>query len=825
MKTRQQEKQERALRSEERKLRAERAEHPIRLTPDAKLSKRDKHRLAEAFKKAKREGKIPQTAQQTIPYRQMYRDGVCMVTERYFTKQIEFFDITYQLAQNDDKNLIFENYCDFLNYFDSTIHVQFSFLEYRIDSDEIQRAFRFTPQLGDEFNGVRREYAEIIRSQQAKGNNGFVKVKYITFGIEADNLREAKLHLERIEADVLTNFKVLGVRAHSMTGYERLSLLHRIFHPMGNQKFVFAWDAIWQTGLTTKDFIAPDSFTFSHNRHFQIGSTYGSVSYLQIMASELNDRMLAEILDLDSSMVVTMHIQSIDQNAAIKNIKRKITDIDAMKIQEQKKAVRAGYDMEIIPSDINTYGAEAKTLLEDLQNRNERMFLVTVLVLNMAERYQAMKNNIAQVDGIVRRSNCVLRPLDYRQEQGLVSSLPLGLNQISIQRGLTTSSTAIFVPFTTTELFQGGEALYYGLNALSNNLIMADRKKLKNPNGLILGTPGSGKSFAAKREITNAFLITSDDIAIIDPEDEYSPLVQRLGGQVIDISPVSDQFINPMDITLNYSEDDNPLTLKSDFILSLMELVVGGKAGLEPVEKTIIDRCVHLVYRDYLQDPKPERMPILGDLHALLCEQPEPEAQRLATALEIYVSGSLNVFNHRTNVEVKSRIVCYVIKKLGKQLKKLGMQIVQDQVWGRVSENREAHKTTRLYIDEMHLLLREEQTAAYTVEIWKRFRKWGGIPSGITQNVKDLLASREIQNIFDNSDFIYMLNQMGDDRRILAKQLNISPHQLSYVTNSNAGEGLLFYGNVIIPFVDHFPKDTELYRLLTTRPEDLAEGN
>ena len=405
-----------------------------------------------------------------------------------------------------------------------------------------------------------------------------------------------------------------------------------------------------------------------------------------------------------------------------------------------------------------------------------------------------------------------------------MSSLPLGLNQINIQRGLTTSSTAIFVPFTTCELFMDGEALYYGLNALSNNLIMADRKKLKNPNGLILGTPGSGKSFSAKREITNAFLITTEDIDIIVPEAEYLSLVQRLGGQVIDISPTSSQYINPMDLNLNYSDDDNPLTLKSDFILSLMELIVGGKAGLEPVEKTIIDRCVHMVYRDYLQDPRPENMPILGDLHRLLCQQTEPEAQRLATALEIYVSGSLNVFNHQTNVEINDRIVCYVTKKLGNQLKKLGMLNVQDQVWGRVSANRDAHKSTRLYVDEGHLLLREEQTAAYTVEIWKRFRKWGGVPTLITQNVKDLLVSREITNIFDNSDFIYMLNQAGGDRQILAKQLNISPHQLSYVTNSNAGEGLLFYGNVIIPFVDHFPKDTELYRIMTTRLSDMSDN-
>ena len=824
MKTKQQAKQARNLQAAKKELKKEKSDlkATLRLTPDAKLSSRDKRRLAASVSKAKRDGRLPKTAQQTIPYQEMCRDGICIIGDRYFTRQIQFYDVNYQLAQNEDKNLIFENYCDFLNYFDSSIKVQLSFLNQRADMEEYQKSIHI-PEQADAFNGIRREYSGMLKGQLARGNNGLTKTKYITFGIEADSLKEAKPRLERIEADVLANFKVLGVRAHSLDGYERLAILHRMFHPSDNQKFKFAWDAIWKTGLSSKDFIAPDSFTFKSGQYFQIGRTYGAVSFLQILAPELTDRMLADFLDLENSMVVTLHIQSIDQSAAIKNIKRKITDLDRMKIDEQKKAVRAGYDMDIIPSDLATFGSEAKTLLEDLQSRNERMFLVTMLVMNHAGTRQKLENNIFQAAGVAQKYNCALRRLDYQQEQGLMSSLPLGLNQISIQRGLTTSSTAIFVPFTTQELFMNGEALYYGLNALSNNLIMADRKKLKNPNGLILGTPGSGKSFSAKREITNAFLITPDDIAIIDPEQEYSPLVQRLGGQVIDISPASDQYINPMDLTLNYSEDDNPLTLKSDFILSLMELIVGGKSGLEPVEKTVVDRCVHMVYREYLQDPRPEKMPVLGDLYELLRKQPEQEAQRLATALEIYVTGSLNVFNHQTNVEIKSRIVCYVIKNLGKQLKKFGMQVVQDQVWGRVSENREAHKSTRLYIDEMHLLLREEQTAAYTVEIWKRFRKWGGIPTGITQNVKDLLASREIANIFENSDFIYMLNQAGGDRQILAKQLNISPHQLGYVTNSNAGEGLLFYGNVIIPFVDHFPKDTELYSIMTTRPEDLAE--
>ena len=470
-------------------------------------------------------------------------------------------------------------------------------------------------------------------------------------------------------------------------------------------------------------------------------------------------------------------------------------------------------------------GRDAKALLKELQSQNERMFLITFLVLNTGRTEQELENNVFQASSIAQKHNCNLCRLDFQQEQGLMSSLPLADCQIEIQRGLTTSSTAIFIPFTTQELYQSGkESLYYGLNALSNNLIMVDRKKLKNPNGLILGTPGSGKSFSAKREITNAFLVTDDDIIICDPEAEYAPLVERLHGQVIHIGPASTQYINPMDINSNYSEEDNPLALKADFILSLCELVVGGKEGLQPVEKTVIDRCVHVVYRKYFENPTPENMPLLEDLYNALLTQDEPEARHVAAALEIYVKGSLNIFNHHTNVDIHNRIVCFDIKQLGKQLKKLGMLIVQDAVWGRVTANRSAGKSTRYYADEFHLLLKEEQTAAYSVEIWKRFRKWGGIPTALTQNVKDLLASPEVSNIFENSDFVYMLNQANGDRQILAKQLNISPHQLSYVTHSGEGEGLLFFGNVILPFVDHFPKDLELYRILTTKLNEISEG-
>ena len=761
------------------------------------------------------------SVQDSIAYKEMGKDGICRVADHVYSKTIRFYDINYQLAQNDDKSAIFENWCDFLNYFDSSIQFQLSFINQKSSMKEYEKVIQIEPQ-NDAFDDVRMEYAQMLHNQLAKGNNGLLKSKYITFAIEADNLAMARPKLERIETDILNNFKVLGVTAYPLNGVERLKVLYETLNPETETPFTFTYDQVLKTGLGTKDFIAPTSFLFKSGKDFMMGDTYGAVSYLQILAPELTDKMLAEFLDIDKNLIVTMHVQSLDQLKAIKLIKSKVTDINRMKIEEQKKAVRSGYDMEIIPSDLATYGGDAKKLLDDLQSRNERMFLVTVLFLNTAKTRQELDNAVFQVAGIAQKYNCALRRLDYMQEDGLMSSLPLGFNHIPIRRALTTTAAAIFVPFTTQELFMGGESLYYGLNALSNNIIMVDRKKLKNPNGLILGTPGSGKSFAAKREITNAFFVTKDDIIIGDPEGEYFPLVHALGGQVIHISATSHDYINPMDINMDYSDDDNPLGVKSDFILSLCELIMGSRNGIEAEEKSVIDRCLPLVYQKYFENPVPENMPVLGDLYACLRGQKEPQAQRIATALEIYVNGSLKVFNHQTNVKLDNRIVCYDIKELGKQLKKLGMLIIQDQVWNRVTINRSEHRATWYYIDEFHLLLKEEQTAAYSVEIWKRFRKWGGIPTGITQNIKDLLASREIENIMENSDFILMLNQAAGDRQILAKQLNISPYQLSYVTNSGAGEGLLFYGNTIIPFKDHFDKSLKLYAIMSTRPEDVA---
>ena len=808
------------------------------------LTKEEKKRLRQLREKKaeQKKKKIPFTAQETLPYKEIYRDGICQTEDKFFSKTIQFFDINYQLAKNDDKTTIFENYCEFLNYFDSSVRFQITFLNQQVNFDEYSKTIDIPPK-GDAFDDIRKEYADMLKMQLAKGNNGLVKTKYITFGIKAESLRAAKSRLERIGTGILNNFKVLGAAARPLNGLERLKILHDTMNMDTKEPFKFHYGMVAKTGLGTKDFIAPTGFDFRNDSYFRMGQTFGCVSYLQITSPELTDKMLADFLDMEENLIVNIHVQPVDPKVAIKSLKNILSNIQKMKIEEQKKAVRSGYDMDIIPTDISTYGEEAENLLNELQSRNEKMFKVTFLLMNTADSKRKLDNIAYQTAGIAQKYNCNIRRLQYLQEQGMVASLPLGMNQTGVHRLLTTTSTAIFVPFTTQELFMDGEALYYGLNALSNNMIMVDRKKLKNPNGLILGTPGSGKSFAAKREILNVFLITDDDIIVCDPEGEYFPLVNALNGQVVKISAKSTDYINPMDVNLDViyhpekyringdTEDvDTIIADKSEFIASFCELIMKKPQGaeLDGDEVSIIDHCIKDIYEEFLyNDPVPEKMPVLEDFLNRLNDYADQNdaARRIANCLQLYVTGSQNVFNHRTNVDMNNRVVCFDIKDLGTTLRKAGMLIVQNMVWTRVSTNRALKKATRYYVDEFHLLLKQLQTANYSVEIWKRFRKWGGIPTGLTQNVSDFLGSLAVENIVGNSDFIYMLNQHSGDQKILAEKLNISQHQLSFVNNSNAGEGLIFYGNVIIPFSDKYPTDTKTYAIMSTKPEEMqTEG-
>ena len=767
----------------------------------------------------------PKTSQQSIPYQKMYKDGICKVTDTYYSKTILFYDRNYQLLNEEDKKSFLDDWGSFLKLFGNTVQFQFSYMKLPEDKNKTKNRLKYTLKF-DGLDYLREEVSDVIRMHHESTSKGLEEIKLLTFGIEAHSLQDAKIKLEQIEKEVLENLRLMKIKAESLDGKKRLHCMHRMLHVGDARAFSFEWDYLVDTGLITKDYIAPVSMRFLEGSKFKIGKQYAAVSYISIDASDLNDEVLNQILDVESSQIVNMHVKTLDKAAAIKMVKRTIAELDKSKIDEQKKAVLGGYDMDIIPTDLNTYAKDARWLLNALQSEDEMLHLVTLIVMNIGRTEAELEEQKGKLKRILQQNDCGIWSLDYQQEEGFGSSLPLSLNLLNINRALTTSSTAIFIPFEEEEISHDSDsAIYYGVDQVTKKLIVADRKKLKAPNALIVGSSGSGKSYKAKEEMSSVILKTDDDVIICDPEAEYRTLVEKLGGQVIRICANSKDYINPLDIHMNYSEEDDPLALKAEFIMSFFELILGGSDRLEAEERSIIDRCIPEIYRKYFDEPIPENMPILEDLYNEILKQEEEKAKRIATTLELYVKGSLRVFNHRTNVDMNNRMVCFDIKDLGNQLKKIGMLVIQDHVWGKVSENRCIGKSTWYYADEFHLLLKEKQTAAYAVEIWKRFRKHGGICTAITQDIKDLLKSYEIENIIENSDFIMMFNQGSGDKDIVAERLDISQEQLKYVTGAREGTGLLSYGGIILPFEDDYPKDTEMYRVMTTKLSELVSAN
>ncbi len=791
--------------------------------PAKQLTKDEKKILSARMAEIKSANNSKSTVQNTIPYQTMYRDGVCQVSENFFSLTVQFFDANYSIAEFDEQDNIFSKYCDVINLFDNTIKFQLTFENQNRSKDKLIKTVQI-PEQDDNFNDIRSEYSRMLTDKLLKGSNGQSVRKFLTFGIEATSYKAARAKLMSIKNDIIKGFKAFGVEAEMLDGTERLEAMYYALNPYGNQNFAFDWDSMLKAGMDSKDFICPKSFKFN-KQDFEIGNAYGAVCGMNILAGELSDEILRNFLELQSLFCVNIHVEPLDQIDALKFVKKKLTNVNQMKVDEQKKASQAGYDPDILPPQIKMYIDDIEKLLGDLNSKNERLFHISISIRNYAKSKKDLKLQAEMLKRICQKNNCLMFPYDYRQEQTLVSTLPLCYNEIPVNREMHTSGIAIFVPFTTNELFQYGQATYYGVNTLSGNMIRANRSRLRNPNGLILGTPGSGKSFSVKREILDRFLTTTDDIIICDPEGEYFPLVQALKGQLIRIANNSEQHINPMDIAIDNYLFENPMEVianKSDFLISLCEIIVGGRYGLSSEERSVIDKCVQRIYKNFVQnEPTIKKMPLLSDLQSELKKEGEV-ALRVSNSLEMFVNGSQNLFNHRTNIDLNNRLICFDIKELGNQLKKVGMLIVQDTVWNRVSFNRNQKKITRYYIDEFHLLLKEEQTAKYSAEIWKRFRKWGGVPTGITQNVKDLLQSQEVENIFDNSDFIYMLNQASGDRDILAEKLHISEEQMEYVTNSGPGEGLIRYDKVLLPFTDTFPTNTQMYKLMTTKPIESA---
>ena len=700
--------------------------------PAKQLTKEEKKILSARMAEIKAEGKIKGTVQNTIPYNVMYRDGICEVSENFYSMTVQFFDANYSIAEFDEQNNIFDKYCDIINLFDNTIRFQLTFENQNRSKDKLMKTVQI-PQQNDEFNDIRKEYSSMLTDKLLKGSNGQSSRKFLTFGIEAASYKSARAKLFGIKNDVIKGFKAFGVDAKALDGKEKLETLYYSLNPYSNQSFVFDWDAMLHAGMDTKDFICPKSFKFN-KQDFENGNAYGAVWGLNILAGELSDEILRNFLEMQNLFCVNLHIEPLDQIDALKFVKKKLTNVEQMKIDEQKKASQSGYDPDILPPQIKMYIDDIEKLLADLNSKNERLFHISISLRAYAKSKKDLKLQAEMLKRICQKNNCTMFPYDYRQEQTLVSTLPLCYNDIPVSREMHTSGIAIFVPFTTKELFQDGQATYYGVNTLSGNMIRANRSRLKNPNGLILGTPGSGKSFSVKREILDCFLTTTDDIIVCDPEGEYFPLVQALHGQLIRIASNSEQHINPMDISIDDYLFENPMEIiadKSDFLISLCEIIVGGRYGLSSEERSVIDKCVQRIYKDFIESkPTAEKMPLLSDLQNELKKEGEV-ALRVSNSLEMFVNGSQNLFNHHTNIDMQNRLICFDIKELGNQLKKVGMLIVQDTVWNRVSQNREKKKITRYYIDEFHLLLKEEQTAKYSAEIWKRFRKWGGVPTGI----------------------------------------------------------------------------------------------
>ncbi len=781
-----------------------------------------KKELEKAVRKAKIKGEIPETAQDTIPYKIPYEDGIFESADGYFTQTIAFEDITYQLLDNDPKNILFERWCTLLNYFNPEIHFQFCYGNMEMDQEEYAKDF-IIPHQEDAHDVVRKEYSDMLVNQFAKGTNNLKKERYLTYGIHAKDYKNAKLKLSKISKQIEKYLHKFNSRSKVLSGYERLELLFRIFHPASKEKLMWNWDMPVKTGLSSKDFIAPSSFSFKSGpelnatKYFRVGDRVGAVSYLQVYASDMEDRIIADMLGIGSNIWISIHADAMSRKEALDYAKGNLTDIQAMVITNQKNAVRSGFDMDILPPELETYKEAGDKLYRDIQRKNEQMYHTTITVVQTAATRKELEENIFELNGILSAYQCTLLRLDNRQEQGYVSALPLGNNSIESKRTFTTTDMAIFIPFTTKELYTS-KGQYYGMNSLSNNVIIVDRKSLVNPNGLVFGMPGYGKTFFVKREILDMFLKTKDDRLIIDPEGEYKWLV-------IKIALNSKVHINPMEINLtaqnDMDKDYDPVAAKCNFVVSMCELILGNNAALGKKETAVIDAACKNIYYRYAENPAPENMPVLEDLYNELRTMPSEMhdiGMNLSIALSRYVSGSLSYFNNRSNVDINARLVCFDLKDMDANQRDLTMLIIQDAIWNRVTVNRSRGKWTWVDIDEFHLLLRSPITAAYSVEIWKRFRKWGGIPTGITQNIKDLFRSPEIQNILDTTNFIAMLNQAGDDARLLADHLELSDEEENYIKSGEPGKGLLWIEQAKVPFEDNFPKNTICYKVMTTKP-------
>lgn len=770
--------------------------------------------LNRIFKQDKEKLKIPKSVQDIIPIDCLWEDGIFLVGNNKYSKSYKFMDINYAVASKEDKEAMFLDYSELLNSLDTGATTTITINNRRINKLDFEKTI-LLKDTGDDLDKFRHEYNNMLIAQSREAN-GIVQEKIITISVYKDSIEEARSYFSRTGTDLINHFNSLGSKCVELNAEERLRIAHDFYRTGEETSFHFDIHETMKKGHNFKDFICPDTVEIEKD-YFKMGNRYGRVLFLKEYASYIKDSMVTELTDLSKNMMLSIDIIPIPMDEAVKEAENRRLGVETNITNWQRKQNANNNFSAIIPYDMEQQRNESKEFLDDLITRDQRMFLAVITMVITDDTKEKLETDTDTIFQIARKNLCQLGILRFQQLDGLNTTLPFGVRKIDALRTLTTESLAVFMPFKVQEI-RHDNGIYYGQNVISKNMIIADRKQLLNGNSFILGVSGSGKSFAGKQEIVSFKLREPDaDIIIIDPEREYSKLVKALGGEVIKISATSKNHINAMDMNSEYGDGANPVILKSEFILSLCEQLIGS-GNLGPKQKSIIDRCTANVYRVFQQGNYQGIPPTLQDFREELLKQEEPEAKEIALAIELFTNGSLNTFAMNTNVDTTNNLICYDILDLGKQLLPIGMLVVLDSILNRITSNRAKGKHTYIFIDEIYLLFQYEYSANFLFTLWKRVRKYGAYATGITQNVEDLLQSHTARTMLGNSEFIIMLNQAYSDRLELAKLLNISDTQLSYITNVGAGEGLIKVGSALVPFVNRFPKNTELYKLMTTKP-------
>ena len=773
--------------------------------------------LQNTLKQDKEHLTVPKSVQDTIPIRRIWPDGLFQFGGK-FSKTIRFSDINYAIASKEDKTSMFLGYSELLNALDTGSTTKITINNKRLNRRNFEQEILIPPQ-GDHLDGGRSEYNAMLLDKVTDSSNSMVQERYVTVSTHKKTPEEARTFFDRVMNDVTTRLNHLDSHCEELDAVERLRVLHDFYRVGEESRFHIDLRECMKTGRSFKDAICPDSMEFRKD-HFILGDKYGRAMFLKEYASYIKDSMINELTSLNRTMMLSIDVIPVPTDEAVREMQNRLLGVETNVTNWQRRQNSNNNFSAVVPYDLEQQRKETREMLDDLTTRDQRMMFAVVTLVHLADSKEELDSDTETLQSIARKHLCQLTTLNWQQDAGLVTALPMGLRRIDALRTLTTEALAVLMPFKAQEIRDRG-GIYYGQNVISKNLIIADRKQLLNGNGFVLGVSGSGKSFTAKREITALALSTQDDILIIDPESEYRPLVEGLGGEVVEISATSSNHINAMDMEQGYGEGENPVVLKSEFLLSLCEQSVGA-GKLSAKEKSIIDRCTAQCYHDYVRDGCRGQAPTLQDFHAELLRQPEAEARDVALALELFTEGSLNTFAKPTNVDMSSRIACYDIRKLGKQLLSMGMLVILDSFLNRITRNRRLGRNTWIYIDEIYLLFQHEYSANFLFTLWKRVRKYGACCTGLTQNVDDLLQSHTARTMLANSEFLVMLNQASTDRLELARLLNISDNQLSYITNVDFGRGLIKCGSAIVPFMDNFPRHTQLYKLMTTKPSDLA---